>query len=90
MVFVPALEGFMNLHAVNCPHEQIAGHLADGLTRIKESQQFVWLGQSGKRVPAMMEAWGERSPVIFVTGSRTLKRQGSGDLKVTMSPLLRL
>ena len=33
----PALEGFMNLqtNVVNCPHEQIAGHLADGLTRIK-------------------------------------------------------
>jgi acetolactate synthase-1/2/3 large subunit len=29
----------------------------------------------------MMEAWGERSPVIFVTGSSTLKRQGSGGFK---------
>ena len=28
-----------------------------------------------------MEAWGERSPVIFVTGSSTLKRQGSGGFK---------
>ncbi|MEM7282785.1 MAG: thiamine pyrophosphate-binding protein [Pseudomonadota bacterium] len=32
-------------------------------------------------IPAMMEAWGERSPVIFVTGSSTLKRQGSGGFK---------
>ncbi|MCX7323074.1 MAG: thiamine pyrophosphate-binding protein [Hyphomicrobiales bacterium] len=32
-------------------------------------------------VPAMMEAWGERSPVIFVTGSSTLKRRGSGGFK---------
>ncbi|NBP95813.1 MAG: thiamine pyrophosphate-binding protein, partial [Gammaproteobacteria bacterium] len=32
-------------------------------------------------VPAMMEAWGERSPVIFITGSSTLKRQGSGGFK---------
>jgi acetolactate synthase-1/2/3 large subunit len=32
-------------------------------------------------VPAMMEAWGERSPVIFVTGSSTLKRQGAGGFK---------
>jgi len=29
----------------------------------------------------MMEAWGERSPVIFITGSSTLKRQGSGGFK---------
>jgi acetolactate synthase-1/2/3 large subunit len=29
----------------------------------------------------MMEAWGERSPIIFVTGSSTLKRQGSGGFK---------
>jgi acetolactate synthase-1/2/3 large subunit len=29
----------------------------------------------------MMEAWGERSPVIFVTGSSTLKRKGSGGFK---------
>ena len=35
----PALEGFMNLqtNVVNCPHEQIAGHLADGLTRMDGS-----------------------------------------------------
>ena len=29
----------------------------------------------------MMEAWGERSPVIFVTGSSTLKRDGAGGFK---------
>ena len=29
----------------------------------------------------MLEAWGERSPVIFVTGSSTLKRQGAGGFK---------
>ena len=29
----------------------------------------------------MMEAWGERSPVIFVTGSSTFKRSGSGGFK---------
>ena len=32
-------------------------------------------------VPSMMEAWGERSPVIFITGSSSLKRQGSGGFK---------
>ena len=32
----PALEGFSDLgiNVINCPHEQIAGHLADGYTRI--------------------------------------------------------
>ena len=32
----PAIEGFMEcqIDVVNCPHEQIAGHLADGHTRI--------------------------------------------------------
>ena len=29
----------------------------------------------------MLEAMGERSPVIFVTGSSTLKRQGAGGFK---------
>ena len=29
----------------------------------------------------MLEAGGERSPVIFVTGSSTLKRQGAGGFK---------
>ena len=81
----PALEGFMNLHTkvVNCPHEQIAGHLADGLTRIKRKPAVCLVGPEGfaNAVPAMMEAWGERSPVIFVTGSSTLKRQGSGGFK---------
>ena len=81
----PALEGFMNLqtNVVNCPHEQIAGHLADGLTRIKRKPAVCLVGPEGfaNAVPAMMEAWGERSPVIFVTGSSTLKRQGSGGFK---------
>ena len=81
----PALEGFMNLRTkvVNCPHEQIAGHLADGLTRIKRKPAVCLVGPEGfaNAVPAMMEAWGERSPVIFVTGSSTLKRQGSGGFK---------
>ena len=81
----PALEGFMNqqIKVVNCPHEQIAGHLADGLTRIKRKPAVCLVGPEGfaNAVPAMMEAWGERSPVIFVTGSSTLKRQGSGGFK---------
>jgi len=36
----PALEGFMEcqMPVINCPHEQVAGHLADGHTRITLSR----------------------------------------------------
>ena len=81
----PALEGFMEcgIPVVNAPHEQVAGHLADGYTRITREPAVCLVGPEGfaNAVPAMMEAWGERSPVIFVTGSSTLKRQGSGGFK---------
>ncbi len=81
----PALEGFMqcDIAVLNAPHEQVAGHLADGYTRITRSPAVCLVGPEGfaNAVPAMMEAWGERSPVIFVTGSSTLKRQGSGGFK---------
>ncbi len=81
----PALEGFMEcqMPVVNCPHEQVAGHLADGFTRITRKPAVCLVGPEGfaNAVPAMLEAMGERSPVIFVTGSSTLKRQGSGGFK---------
>ena len=81
----PALEGFMEcqMPVINCPHEQIAGHLADGHSRITRKPTVCLVGPEGfaNAVPAMMEAWGERSPVIFVTGSSTLKRQGAGGFK---------
>lgn len=81
----PALEGLMEcqMPVVNCPHEQIAGHLADGHARITRRPSVCLVGPEGfaNAVPAMMEAWGERSPVIFVTGSSTLKRQGAGGFK---------
>ncbi len=81
----PALEGFMEcqMPVINCPHEQIAGHLADGHARITRKPTLCLVGPEGfaNAVPAMLEAWGERSPVIFVTGSSTLKRQGSGGFK---------
>ncbi len=81
----PALEGFMEcqMPVINCPHEQIAGHLADGHTRLTRKPAVCLVGPEGfaNAVPAMMEAWGERSPVIFVTGSSTLKRRGSGGFK---------
>ena len=81
----PALEGFMEcgMRVINCPHEQIAGHLADAHTRITRKPAVCLVGPEGfaNAVPAMMEAWGERSPVIFVTGSSTLKRRGAGGFK---------
>ena len=81
----PALEGFMEcqIEVINCPHEQIAGHLADGHTRITRKPSVCIVGPEGfaNAVPSMMEAWGERSPVIFITGSSSLKRQGSGGFK---------
>ena len=81
----PALEGFMQcgISVINAPHEQVAGHLADGHTRITRKPAVCLVGPEGfaAAVAAMMEAWGERSPVIFVTGSSTLKRQGSGGFK---------
>ncbi len=81
----PALEGFMELQlpVVNCPHEQVAGHLADGHARVTRKPTVCLVGPEGfaNAVPAMLEAGGERSPVIFVTGSSTLKRQGAGGFK---------
>ncbi|KLN59046.1 benzaldehyde lyase [Kiloniella spongiae] len=81
----PALEGFMEceMPVINCPHEQIAGHLADGHTRITRKPSVCLVGPEGfaNAVPAMLEAWGERSPVIFITGSSTIKRQGAGGFK---------
>lgn len=81
----PALEGFMEcgMRVINCPHEQVAGHLADAHSRITRKPAVCLVGPEGfaNAVPAMMEAWGERSPVIFVTGSSTLKRRGAGGFK---------
>jgi len=81
----PALEGLMDcqIPVINCPHEQVAGHLADGFTRITRKPAVCLVGPEGfaNAVPAMLEAMGECSPVIFVTGSSTLKRQGAGGFK---------
>ena len=81
----PAIEGFMEcqIEVTNCPHEQIAGHLADGHTRITRKPSVCLVGPEGfaNAVPSMMEAWGERTPIIYITGSSSLKRQGSGGFK---------
>ena len=81
----PALEGFMQcqMPVINCPHEQVAGHLADGHARITRKPTVCLVGPEGfaNAVPAMMEAWGERSPVIFVTGSSDAQTTGSRRLQ---------
>jgi len=71
------------ISVINCPHEQVAGHLADGHARITRKPAVCLVGPEGfaNAVPAMLEAWGERSPVIFITGSSTQKRQGAGGFK---------
>ena len=67
----PAIEGFMEcqMEVTNCPHEQIAGHLADGHTRITRKPSVCLVGPEGfaNAVPSMMEAWGERTPIIYIT-----------------------
>ena len=54
----PALEGFMEcqINVINCPHEQIAGHLADGHTRISRKPSVCIVGPEGfaNAVPSMM------------------------------------
>ena len=56
----PALEGFMEcqMPVMNTPHEQIAGHLADGHARIHRKPTVCLVGPEGfaNAVPAMLEA----------------------------------
>jgi len=81
----PILEGLQlhGIRVVNAPHEQIAGHLADGMARLTRLPAVCLAGPEGmgNAVPAMLEAFGARSPVVFITGSSTLKRRGQGGFK---------
>ena len=56
----PALEVFMKLQmpVINCPHEQVAGHLADGHTRVTRKPSVCLVGPEGfaNAVPAMLES----------------------------------
>lgn len=83
----PVLEGLMlhGIRVVNAPHEQTAGHLADGWARVTRTPAVCLVGPEGfaNAVPAMLEACGQRSPVIFITGSSTLKRRAQGGFKET-------
>lgn len=81
----PILEGLMlhGIRVVNAPHEQIAGHLADGWARVTRQPAVCLVGPEGfaNAIPAMLEAYGQRSPVVFITGSSTLKRRNQGGFK---------
>jgi thiamine pyrophosphate-dependent acetolactate synthase large subunit-like protein len=33
------------MEVINCPHEQVAGHIADGILELQENQLFVLLDQ---------------------------------------------
>lgn len=81
----PILEGLKiyGIQVVNAPHEQIAGHLADGMARVTRNPAVCLVGPEGfgNAVPAMLEAYGARSPIVFITGSSTLKRRGQGGFK---------
>ena len=81
----PVLEGLMlyGIRVVNAPHEQAAGHLADGWSRIAREPSVCLAGPEGfaNAIPAMLEAYGQRSPVVFITGSSTLKRRDQGGFK---------
>ena len=70
----PALEGFMEcqMPVVNCPHEQVAGHLADGHSRITRKPSICLVGPEGfaNAVPAMLEAWPDddrRTRIVMIT-----------------------
>ena len=73
------------MEVINCPHEQIAGPLADGHTELQENRSLsCWSRRVCKCCTIMMEAWGERSPVIYITGSSSLKDKAQVDLKKLM------
>jgi len=81
----PVIEGLTRnaIAVVNAPHEQVAGHLADGWARATRKPAVCLVGPEGfaNAVPAMLEAYGQHSPIVFITGSSTLKRRGQGGFK---------
>ncbi|TNF59830.1 MAG: thiamine pyrophosphate-binding protein [Burkholderiales bacterium] len=80
----PALEGLKScgIRVINCPHEQVAGFMADAHTRITRQPAVCLAGpESANTAGAMMEAWGERVPVIFITSASTFRRRGAGGFK---------
>ena len=55
------------MKVINCPREQVAGLLPTAIRVLPASQLFVLLDRGfANAVPAMMEAWGERSPLFLL------------------------
>jgi acetolactate synthase-1/2/3 large subunit len=79
------LEGLMEyeIPVLNLPHEQMAGNMADAWSRLNRKAVVCLCGPEGfaNVVPAMAEAYFQRSPVIFITSASTLKRDGRGGFK---------
>ena len=72
------LEGLMEyeIPVLNLTHEQVAGNMADAWSRLNRKAVVCLCGPEGfaNVVPAMAEAYFQRSPVIFITSASTLKR----------------
>ena len=81
----PVLEGLMKyeIPTYNTPHEQVAGHMADGWTRLTRDLVVCLVGPEGfaNAVPAMTEAFMAKTPVLFISCSATIKRRGQGGFK---------
>src|SRR5690625_3356523 len=81
----PVLEGLMkyNIPTYNSPHEQVAGHMADGWARLTRQVTVCLVGPEGfaNAVPAITEAFMARTPILFITCSATIKRRGQGGFK---------
>jgi acetolactate synthase-1/2/3 large subunit len=71
------------INVINAPHEQVAGFLTDGYTRINRKPAVCLVGPEGfaNAVGSMIESWGERTPIIYITSSSTLRRRGAGGFK---------
>jgi acetolactate synthase-1/2/3 large subunit len=71
------------IRVVTCRSEAEAGHMADGWARISRRPAVCLAGPEGSAltVPAMAEAFLERTPVIFITSSSIFKRLDRGGFK---------
>ena len=73
------------MEVINCPREQIAGHIADGHTRItKTCSLSCWSRRVCKCCTIHDGSMGRRSPVIYITGSSSFKDKAQVDLKKLM------
>ena len=71
------------MNVINCPHEQIAGHLADGHTRISRKPTVCLVGPEGIRKCSSCNdgSMGRKITSNFCDWIEHLKREGSGGFK---------